>query len=726
LLLALAVWAGIVALNQRGEARTAALAADAQRLGMEALNEDRLDAALLSARAAVEIDESPATQGSLLSVLLRNPATLGIVDHTFMIYGAAISPDGRLMAIGDDIGNVVVYDAATRAPLGRYEVASGLIQDVRFSPDGDLLAVSYLDRSVPVQRRGLVDLIDPRTRELRQRVRLPPLPEAAPFVTSDVTFLPNGRDLLVVAVRGDSPDGPATPMYRVDRETGAVVDRLQLGRYASSFYASGTSGGRVFLTSMRDNRTWELDPEQLRVERSWQVGDAAGAVAPDGRRFALGSLTGEVRLLDLSSGQVRPLVGRHKGRVLRMRFTPDGATLVTTGVDGQVLVWDVERGVIAERLAAHDGEINALDLTADGRTLITGSVDTRAILWDLAGDRRLDRRFLVGRPFDLEFSARGIAVSPDGRTLALTHSDGEVDLIDTVTLRSRRVLRALDGAALAIAFSPDGRLLAVSGLGGRITLWNPRTLAPAGELEGMQGIPAYIAFSPDGKLLAATEAHPDGPFIPGPLRVWDVQGRTLTAFRGWSALGAVAFSPQRRLIAAASGTLGTQVRELGTGRLVKQVATGDSPRAVAFSPDGSLLFVGQYDGGGQLFSTTSWEAVGRPLRAHTGRINSATFTPDGGTLVTAAADGTVVLSDVKTQKTIGPPLELAPSTYASAALSPDGSRLFAVSTRGEGISFDMSREAWKHHACLVAGRDLTAAEWKSALPAQPYQAICRG
>jgi hypothetical protein len=229
-LLALAVWAGIVALNQRGEARDAALTADAQRLGVEALNQERLDEALLFARAAVELDETPATQSSLLSVLLRNPATLGIVDHTFGINGAAISPDGRLMAIGDDIGNVVVYDAATRVPVGRpYEVASGLIQSVRFSPDGDILAVSYLDRSVRVQRRGLVDLIDPRTRELRQRVRLPPLPEPASFVASDVVFLPNGRDLLVRTVHGDSPNGPASPMYRVDRETGAVADRLQLG-----------------------------------------------------------------------------------------------------------------------------------------------------------------------------------------------------------------------------------------------------------------------------------------------------------------------------------------------------------------------------------------------------------------------------------------------------------------------------------------------------------------
>ena len=38
-------------------------------------------------------------------------------------------------------------------------------------------------------------------------------------------------------------------------------------------------------------------------------------------------------------------------------------------------------------------------------------------------------------------------MSPDGRTLALTHSDGAVDLIDTRTLRRRASVRAIDGVA---------------------------------------------------------------------------------------------------------------------------------------------------------------------------------------------------------------------------------------------------------------------------------------
>ena len=56
---------------RRGDA---ALTADAQRLGAEALTRERLDQALLLARAGVDLDDSAATRGHLLSVLMRAPA----------------------------------------------------------------------------------------------------------------------------------------------------------------------------------------------------------------------------------------------------------------------------------------------------------------------------------------------------------------------------------------------------------------------------------------------------------------------------------------------------------------------------------------------------------------------------------------------------------------------------------------------------------------------------
>jgi len=726
-LLALAVVAGVVALGQRSQARDAARVADAQRLGAEALNEDHLDRALLLARTGVQLDNTAATRSRLLSVLMRAPGALGAIDDGWGLYSLALSPDARTIALGDERGAVTFFDATTRRQRGRpYYIRNGLIQALHFSRDGRTLAVSSSDPTNAA--RPLVDLIDARTRTRTLRLELPAYRGGPPFVGSDVSFLSASRDLVIHTVdpAGDRP----SVLYRVNGTTGVIERRLRLGRHSSAFGTSTTADRRrLLVTSESDDRTWVLDPERLVVLRSYPVGDSAGVVSPDGRAFALGSSTGRVRLLDLGSGKLRLFNGGHHGSIDRMRFTPDGRTLVTVGAGGRVLARNIATGTIEQDFTGQRGEVRDVDISGDGRTMVSAGSDTRAIVWDLAGDRRLDRRFAVGRRFKVDQTPRGIAVSPDGRTLALTHSDGGVDLIDTRTLRRRASVRAIDGVAASVAFSPDGRLLAVTGSRGRVTLWNARTLAPAGELTGMRSISQALAFSPDGRLLAAAEGDVRRP---APMRVWELRRRTLTAFRArTSAATAIGFSPDGRLIAVAAIDRGTELFDARTGRVVRRLRIDEfsgasESRSVAFSPDGRLLFVGEYDGRGYFYSTKSWKRVGQPVEGHTGRITFPEFSPDGRTLVTASADGTVVFWDVTSRKPIGSPLVLVPNTFASAALSRDGSRLFAISTRGRGISFDLSPRDWNRHACLVAGHDLTAREWRDALPGRPYQAVCQG
>ena len=738
-LLALVTVAGAVALSQRGEARDAALIADAQRLGAEALNDDRLDHALLLARAGVDLHDSVATRGNLVSVLLRSPAALGVVrGDGWPLYAVAVSPDDRLMAIGDQRGTVTIYDRATRRPLGRYTIRGGLIQPgLRFSPDGSTLAVPSLDPRNG--REGLVDLIDPLTRQRRVRIVPPRFPGKASYIVTDPVFSPNGRDVAIAQLHNaPNPDGPASVLRRFSARTGAALGpALRVGVHSTTYLSTTADRRRLFMTSPKDDATYMIDADTLRVRRRWPVGDLVGSVSPDGQLFALGSERGEVRLLVLRSGRVRPFRGRHTAPVRRMRFTPDGRTLVTSAGDGDVIAWDVRRGAIRTTFSGHSGEVWGLDVSSDGRTVYSAAVDARATVWDLAGDRRLDRPFDAGAPFVADDGGGypiELALSPDGRTLALTQDDGAVNLVDTRTLRRRGTLRAMPGFAAAVDYSPDGHLLAVTGKDGRITLWDARTLRPAGTLQGLRSTSQALAFSPDSRRLAAAELGrlANGRYEGTSVRIWDVRRRVLTRARfparsgAETSIAALAFSSDGRWLAAAAAADGTEIRSAHTGRLVARLPTDDQTRSVAFSPDGKLVATGEFNGRLLLWSTHDWRPVGRAVEAHEGRVITLGFSRDSRTLASAGQDGTVRLWDVAGQKPVGAPLVVDPGAWVSAALTRDDAHLLAVSDQGHGVRWDVSPAAWKRHACAVAGRELTAREWQDALPGRPYRSICQG
>jgi WD40 repeat protein len=121
---------------------------------------------------------------------------------------------------------------------------------------------------------------------------------------------------------------------------------------------------------------------------------------------------------------------------------------------------------------------------------------------------------------------------------------------------------------------------------------------------------------------------------------------------------ALAFSPDGKLLASANGMSGfvedTSEEWFGWGGslLLFDVAKGECiaqfPRekddilAVAFSPDGSLLFSGATDCQIRVVDVASRQEIA-VLCGHIGCVNHLAFSPDGETLASAGGDGLVRL-----------------------------------------------------------------------------------
>ena len=58
------------------------------------------------------------------------------------------------------------------------------------------------------------------------------------------------------------------------------------------------------------------------------------------------------------------------------------------------------------------------------------------------------------------------------------------------------------------------------------------------------------------------------------------------------------------------------------------------------------------------------------------------------------------------------------------AFTRGGTHLAAVYESGQGYSWDVRPSSWERHACAVAGRTLTRAEWDEALRGRAYAPAC--
>jgi WD40 repeat protein len=186
----------------------------------------------------------------------------------------------------------------------------------------------------------------------------------------------------------------------------------------------------------------------------------------------------------------------------------------------------------------------------------------------------------------------------------------------------------------------------------------------------------------------------------------------------------VSLNPDGRTLAI--GHLGQGVEILDTTTLRHRAWLPESGTVVPlrFTPDGRYIVGGSDKGWARLWSTRTWQPATRPLAGHTGPVVGVSTSRDGRTLATGGTDSTVRLYDLPSQQPLGAPLPGAPNHGVVPEFTPSGAYLFAISDAGRAYRWDVRVSSWAGRACTVAGRTLTRAEWKAALPERHYAPAC--
>src|SRR5262249_47859131 len=129
-----------------------------------------------------------------------------------------------------------------------------------------------------------------------------------------------------------------------------------------------------------------------------------------------------------------------------------------------------------------------------------------------------------------------------------------------------------------------------------------------------------------------------------PVKIWDLAtGKLLLALRDHTRhTGGVAFSPDGRRLASASGDGTVRVWEATTGQTLHILDSryGDV-RTVASSPDGRRLASAGFDNNVRIWDVTTGQEL-LSLRGHADSVTQVTFSRDGR-LASGSDDGTVMV-----------------------------------------------------------------------------------
>jgi len=164
--------------------------------------------------------------------------------------------------------------------------------------------------------------------------------------------------------------------------------------------------------------------------------------------------------------------------------------------------------------------------------------------------------------------------------------------------------------------------------------------------------------------------------------------------------------------------------DVRTRRRVRALRFPRTPSIARFSPDGTLLAVGNLSGQTRVYETAGFKPVTPVLAGEPGTIVGAAITPDNRTLATGSATGAVQLWDIRSGQALGAPLPGVPSSGVIPAFTPDGRRLVATYASGRAYVWDIRSASLIRQACRVAGRRLTRAEWAEFLPGREYDPAC--
>jgi WD40 repeat protein len=435
-----------------------------------------------------------------------------VLEHKNTVFGAAFSPDGRMLVTGSTDNTLRLWAVPGGELLDRPLDLHRPVKLVAFAPDGrslvtqdgDLVRLWALpEEGVPMTRLPLDGknsfaalspdgtltiptgfTFTPRALRSTRAYRVATgRPAGAPICPEgrivDAAFSPDGQSVATLGARhGPSPEGQEVVVW--DWSNGQERWRMALPSEPRSlaYHPDGRrlavlcGGGELLLFDPDDGREalrWRAhDPEPA---HHW-VNNGEVIFSPDGRSVLTWGMGNDVRVWEADTGQPRYRPISHRDKCHDVQFSPDGRSMALASYDGSVRVRGLATGAVLTELPAHPDIVYSASFSPDGRLLVTACRDHTVRVWDWRARR------LACPPFVHAKDAVAAIFTPDGHWVLSASVDGTARAWDWRSGKPITPPLSIDGEPLSVAVTPDGKHAVVGGGQNALAVLDLGALAP--------------------------------------------------------------------------------------------------------------------------------------------------------------------------------------------------------------------------------------------------------
>ena len=415
--------------------------------------------------------------------------------HTNRISALAFSVDGKKLASGSEKGKVLLWDVNTGNNMTlihedtskQRNRSSSRIQDLSFSQDGSLIAISYNNKTI-LQDTKTKHIIYEFNDQLDQVIFSPSNTTLA-AISADSIFIYDLKSFhkKVLPIRKGSRISTfsfdAKKRYGwVGHDDGTIrrwnIEKKTYGKFIDAHNSSVSSlkitkdGKYLASTSKEETKVWNI------AAKPFSVGDFLGHKV----NFNIHSCTfssDDKELITLSHDktvkkwmlETNPPISSFPNTETiyeKIILSNNGNFLAAYSKKKQIAIWDIPSKKIISILPIKNIQARRMVFSPDDKYFAYASNrDSTIIMWDFKKEEKIEIDHFLGRKNFWSFS-------PNNKYLILSnYTDSLLNIYDFSTKKIEKVLPTVKDHIKKIAFSPDGKYLAtIAASDSLISIWN--------------------------------------------------------------------------------------------------------------------------------------------------------------------------------------------------------------------------------------------------------------